>query len=173
MAARHTGTRASVQIVRYAEPADAPGLLILMQQLATFEGYADRFRVKATDLLQRGLRATEIGRQPQFTAIVAETTADELVGYAVVYEIPFTYDLRPTLVLKELFVSANARGTRIGSALLRAVLRHAKSRDCGRLKWEVLRSNDRAKTFYRRFGAERDSAWENWILQLDHQIGAG
>ncbi|HET9396074.1 MAG TPA: hypothetical protein VFO36_08455, partial [Nitrospiraceae bacterium] len=101
MAASYVRPRPSVQIVRYAEPADGARLLILMQQLATFEGYGDRFRVTEADLLQRGLCAADLGRQPQFTAIVAQTTAEELAGYAVVYEIPFTYDLAPTLVLKE------------------------------------------------------------------------
>ncbi|MBC7974380.1 MAG: GNAT family N-acetyltransferase, partial [Myxococcales bacterium] len=83
---------------------------------------------------------------------------------AVVYAIPFTYDLRPTLVLKELFVAEPTRATGIGRALMTAVLAHARTTGCGRLQWDVLPDNHRAKAFYRRFGGQPDAAWERWIL---------
>ena len=59
-----------------------------------------------------------------FTAFVAEQD-DDLVGMAVVYTIPWTYTLRPKVVLKELFVEEAARNMGAGRAPMAAVISHA------------------------------------------------
>ena len=89
-----------------------------------------------------------------------------LFGYAVVYLVPYTFDLRPSLVLKELYVGPTLRGTGIGHALMAAVLACAQERGCARLKWDVLPGNTRAQAFYRSVGGAPDSAWESWIRVL-------
>jgi GNAT superfamily N-acetyltransferase len=147
--------------VRLANARDAEALLQLMEQLAEFEGYKADFRVTTKDLLARGLAASQ---GQEFRAFVADCAAVGLSGYAVVQEIPFTFDLRPTLVLKELFVAATDRSRGVGTALMAAVIAYARRRGCGRLRWLVLPGNDAAKRFYERFGGAIDSAWENWVL---------
>lgn len=149
-------------LVRRACETDVSALLALMHELAEFEHYRERFRVTAQDLLDRGLKAD---RPQQFVAFIAEHEG-AAAGYALVYEIPFTYDLRPTLVLKELYVREQLRGLSVGADLMSAVIEHAKRHRCGRLKWEVLPDNDRAKRFYRRYGGAHDRQWENWILVI-------
>lgn len=162
------GPAASVPI-RLAHAGDVDALLESMQRLAEFEGYRDRFRVDAQELLARGLAA---GNGQQFRAFVADRAPNRrrspggLAGYAVVLEIPFTFDLRPTWVLKELFVDDDCRGQQVGTALMEAVIAHARMRGCGRLQWLVLPGNERAKQFYRRFGGDIDSEWESWVLAL-------
>jgi len=54
----------------------------------------------------------------------------------------------------------------VGAALLQAVIECAKRNGCGRIKWDVLPSNDEAKAFYSRFGGVREQAWEAWKLEL-------
>ncbi len=125
-------------IVRQARASDAATLLQLMRELAVFEHYIDHFRVTAEDLLARGLDG---GGNRQFTALVAEVEGASLAGYAVLLEVPFTYDLRPTLILKELYIRDSARGLGIGKALMQAVILHATARNAGRLKWDVLPGN--------------------------------
>lgn len=49
-------------IIRPARASDVTQLLRLMQELAVFEGYRDRFAVTQSDLLQRGFSAD---REPQ------------------------------------------------------------------------------------------------------------
>lgn len=149
-------------VIRQAVAADAGALLALMRELARFEGYADRFVVTAPDLVERGLAP---GGPAQFTAFVAESDTG-LVGYAVVVETPFTFDLRPTLTLKELYVREDARGTCAGSALFERVLAHGRARGAGRLKWDVLPANEPARAFYRRAGGAPDPDWERWLLPL-------
>jgi ribosomal protein S18 acetylase RimI-like enzyme len=149
--------------VRPALPEDADALLVLMQALARFEGYADRFKVTAVDLRVRGLGNDD----PQFHAWVAPKADGTLTGYAVARTALFTMDLRPTVTLKELYVSASARGQGVGACLFGAVRDHAVRMNASRLDWLVLPSNEAAKRLYRRWGGAVDVAWEHWHLPLD------
>lgn len=139
---------------------DVGELLNLMKGLAEFEGYIDRFRVTEADLIRHGL-----GPDPRFEAFVAQRGGEgPLLGTAVVYLVPWTYDLRPTMILKELFVVAEARGTGVGGALMRHVARRAVELDCPRVGWTVLETNRAGATFYRGLGALEDAEWDTWGL---------
>ena len=127
-----------------------------------FEGYADRFAVTESDLIQRGLSPSS---DAQFIAWVAEQDVT-LLGYAVIYVIPFTFDLRPTVVLKELFVSQSVRESGYGKELFAAVIDYARGIDARLVRWQVLPSNEKAKGFYRRQGGEIDVGWESWVLDV-------
>ncbi|MFZ6875075.1 GNAT family N-acetyltransferase [Undibacterium sp. Di27W] len=155
-------TGPSTFCIRPALAADAAGLLQLMRELAAFEGYLAEFSVTVEDLLARGLDA----EQPQFRAYVAVTAAGDLLAYAALVEVAFTYDLRPDCRLKELYVTAPARQLGVGRALMLAVIAAARQHGCGRLKWDVLPGNSNAKRFYRQLGGEPVRDWEAWVLQL-------
>ena len=152
-------------MIRRAVASDATQLLALMRGLAQFEGYDDRFAVTEDALLERGFSAQ---RPPEFIAWVAEMEG-RLVGYAVIYVIPFTFDLRPTLVLKELFIESQARGRDVGRGLMRAAIEHGRAVNARLIRWQVLPGNEAAKRFYRQHGAEVDGDWENWYLDLDRR----
>lgn len=152
-------------MIRRAVAADAPQLLSLMRGLAQFEGYDDRFAVTVDALLERGFSPQ---RPPEFLAWVAEVDG-KLLGYAVIYVIPFTFDLRPTLVLKELFIDSAARGRNFGHGLMQAVIEHGRSVNARLIRWQVLPSNEPAKNFYRQQKACADADWENWFLDLDRR----
>lgn len=139
---------------------DVPALFELMKALARFEGYIDGFSV-TEDILYQAL--TE--KRPAFTAFVAEQQCT-LVGYAVCYTIPFTYDLRPTVILKELYVSKAARGTGAGQALFDRVKLAAQTEGAARLQWLVLPDNHAAKQFYVKQGGKVDPNWEHWELPV-------
>ena len=147
--------------VRRAERGDVDGLLELMRGLARFEEYIDDFAVTRESVLAHGF-----GDGRLFTAFVAEGD-DDLVGMAVVYTIPWTYTLRPKVVLKELYVVEAARGMGAGKALMAAVTAHAKSIDAAELIWTVMDGNRAAEGFYRSLGAVPDLKWNNWSLNLD------
>ncbi len=147
--------------IRAAERSDVYSLLELMKELAAFERYLDKFSIDADALLRCGF-----SEPTQFTAYVATTDANLIVGYALTYLIPFTYDLRPTRVLKELYIRSEHRGRRVGGLLFAHVRAEARRQGCGWLKWTVLPDNERAKTFYRTQGGASDRAWEHWCLQV-------
>jgi GNAT superfamily N-acetyltransferase len=150
-------------LIRRAVVADAPNLVRLMQRLAKFEGYADRFAVKESDLIERGLAANG---DAQFTAWVKESNG-VLLGYALMYVIPFTFDLRPTVVLKELFVDDAVRSRGVGQELFGAVVQYAQTIDARLLRWQVLPGNEPAKHFYRDRDGCADVEWESWVRDLD------
>lgn len=151
--------------IRRAGVHDVGPLLSLMRELAVFERYAEHFSVTAPELLRRGLAPPQA--QPEFIALVAEPALGVgLCAYAVLLLTPFTHDLRPTLTLKELYVSASHRRQGVAEALLAAVKAHAKALGAGRIRWQVLPDNEAAKQLYRRWGGEPDPVWESWEMRL-------
>lgn len=147
--------------VRPARPDDVPSLIEHMRALAEFEEYLDEFRVDEKALLARAF-----GERPECHIFVVEGR-EGIAGYAVGLTIPFTYDLRPTVILKELFVAAEYRGNGFGAALLRHVAAWTLSIGGARLKWDVMVGNQRAEAFYRGHGGCRDPKW------MPYQMGEG
>ncbi|HEX4708982.1 GNAT family N-acetyltransferase [Phenylobacterium sp.] len=139
-----------------------PQLVDLMRRLAVFEDYLDAFAVTEAAVIEAGL-----GPTPRFGALVADDGAGRLLGMAVHYVIPWTFDLRPTLVLKELFVVEEARGKRIGAALIAALIAEGHRIGASRINWTVMAGNHRAEAFYTQAGGEPDRKWLPWSLQLD------
>ncbi len=149
--------------VRDALHSDIPELLRLMRSLAEFEGYAADFAVTARDLAIRGF-----GPRPQFFAKLAmDMTTDTAAGMAVFYLMPFTYDLRPTLLLKELYVDERYRNRKVGEQLMIALAQQARRIGCGRMRWDVLHGNHEAERFYRRLGGQREDHWIAWRMDRD------
>lgn len=148
--------------IRHALPADAPALIVMMRALAAFEAYLDHFAVSESDLLARAF-----GPTAQCTILLAESTDGGPAGYAVYLVQPFTYDLRPNVTLKELFVAQDRRGQGVAMALLERLRMEARALNAGRILWLVLPSNQAAKGLYRRFGGAIDGAWEHWQLTID------
>ncbi len=149
--------------VREFRRSDVGQLLALMRRLAEFERYSEDFAISEADLIERGLSEC-----PQFTALVAMDANGSALGMAVYHLIPYTYDLAPDMILKELFVAESSRGLGVGEALMGRLIKEAKRRGCRRIKWLVLTENVRAKSFYTRLGGVKDDKWENWLIDLSH-----
>ncbi len=148
-------------VVRDFVDDDVPQLLELMVSLAEFEGYADQFAVTEDVLRERGLCDN-----PEFSVLVAEDAGKpgELLGMAVYYLIPYTFDLCPDMVLKELFVAESSRSAGVGEALMQELAARGRAVNCRSIKWLVLPENLRAKKFYSALGATHDSHWEAWSM---------
>jgi diamine N-acetyltransferase len=146
-------------LIRRAARTDVGELIKLMAELADFEGYLEEFTVTPDELLRRGFPTSGA---PQFEATVAERSDGSLAAYAVTYVVPYTYNLKPTLVLKELFVRPVDRSRGVGESLFATVRARAAREGCGFVKWAVLITNARAKRFYRRCGGSPDDKWEYW-----------
>lgn len=147
--------------VREMERADVPETIRLMRALAAFEGYIDDFAVSEFILERRAFAAV-----PDFSVFVCGPPAGRLVGYAVSYWVNWTYTLKPTLVLKELYVDAASRGSGVGAELFERVRRQAEEGGAGRLEWLVLPGNAGAERFYRAQGAAPDPSWDRWGMSL-------
>ena len=145
--------------IRPARPDDAEALIGMMRALAAFEGYLPRFRVTAHDLCTRAF-----GPGAQCGILVAQGEGGQLAGYAVWLVQAFTYDLRPTVTLKELFVDPAYRNRGIAADLLAGLRHEAERIGAGQITWLVLPTNEAAKRLYRRFGGAPDPDWEHWRL---------
>lgn len=154
-------------VLRFFAKRDISQLLELMQALAVFERYSELFSVTEADIEQRGL-----GKHPEFYALIAheKKNPDLLLGMAVFYYIPFSFDLSPELVLKELYVRPEAQGKGVGKALMRRLTTIALDSACHRIKWLVLHDNEHAKAFYTAIGAHQNKKWENWSLDLNKRL---
>jgi len=146
--------------IRPFEHGDIGDVLALMRGLAVFEGYIDDFRVTETDLIDHGL-----GPSPRFGVFVA-ALAGKIVGIAVHYQIPWTYDLKPVVVLKELFVAEEARGLGAGEALFQQLATYAREIGASKVAWTVLEGNEAAMRFYERQGGAPDTVWQNWRVHV-------
>jgi len=151
-----------IAAVREFRENDAPQLLNLMRGLAEFEGYIDDFCLTESDLIENGPEGSR-----KFSAfVVPSANQSSLLGVAVTYIIPWTYDLKPVLVLKELFVVDEARDCGIGELLMKRVIVYGLELEASKVQWVVLSNNERAKSFYRRSGGVQDPVWQNWVIDL-------
>lgn len=145
--------------IRWAEPGDELALLKLMQALATFEGYRDQFAVTESALND------VLFQRKTAQALVAEI-AHQPIGMLVFYPLPFTYDLKPWWLMKELYVEPAYRNDGVGEQLFSALTHYAKAQGGSRIRWDVLSTNLPAQRFYQRQGARHNQNWQLFDLTL-------
>jgi GNAT superfamily N-acetyltransferase len=139
--------------IRPATPADVPLILRFVRELAAFEREPDA--VEATEPM---LEAALFGARPSAEAIIAERESAP-AGFALFFHNFSTWTGRPGLYLEDLYVTPAARGSGVGTALLRHLAALALDRGCGRFEWAVLDWNEAAIRFYRAMGAVGMDEW--------------
>jgi GNAT superfamily N-acetyltransferase len=142
-------------VIRNAVPADVPTIAALIRELAEYEHLTHEVVLDET-VLERHL----FGPRPYADVLIAEAD-DEPVGFALFFHNFSTFLGRPGIYLEDLFVRPGARGRGLGTALLVALGRLARERDCGRIEWAVLDWNEPSIAFYRSLGA---APKEEWVL---------
>jgi ribosomal protein S18 acetylase RimI-like enzyme len=145
--------------IRVMTPGDIPQFRRMMATHSEFEGMPDMALTEA-DLHERAF-----GPAPEYGAFVADAGALRgLAGFASHYSLPFKNDGRPTLVLKNLWVDPDLRGSGVARALMVAMAQKARAGRYGRMRWSVLPENARAIAFYRSLGATPDPKWVPWLM---------
>ena len=138
--------------IRPATPQDAALILRFIRELAEFEREPDA--VKATE---ESLSHTLFGERSA-EAVIAEQDGEPM-GFALFFHNFSTWTGRKGLYLEDLYVTPEARGSGVGTALLRHLAGIALDRDCGRFEWAVLDWNTPAIDFYTAMGAESLDEW--------------
>lgn len=138
--------------IRPATPQDAALILRFIRELAEFEREPDA--VKATE---ESLRHALFGERSA-EAVIAEQGGKPM-GFALFFHNFSTWTGRKGLYLEDLYVTPEARGSGVGTALLRHLAAIALDRDCGRFEWAVLDWNTPAIDFYTAMGAESLDEW--------------
>lgn len=141
-------------LIRTATADDAPLILELIRELATFERAPEAVHATVGDLLRDGF-----GDQPRFHVLLAGEGA-VILGFAFYFFAYSTWEGRPVMYLEDLFVRPEHRGRGAGLALMRRVAKEALAARCTRFQWQVLDWNTDAIGFYERLGAEVLREWQ-------------
>ncbi len=140
-------------MIRPATPADVGTILRFVRDLAAFEREPD-----AVEATEATLADALFGAQPAAEAVIAEDATGPL-GFALFFHNFSTWTGRRGLYLEDLYVTPQARGKGVGTALLRHLAALAVARGCGRFEWSVLDWNADAIAFYRQMGAVGQDEW--------------
>lgn len=142
--------------IRPATPADIDLIFRFICDLADYEKLRDEVRADP-GTLGRHL----FGPSPKAETLIGEVDGVPR-GFALFFHNFSTFEGRPGIYLEDLYVEPAARGAGLGRALLSALARLARQRDCARLEWAVLDWNEPAIRFYRSIGANPK---QEWIIQ--------
>jgi len=140
--------------IRNAVAADIPQILFFVKELAEFEREADK--VVATEALLH--EAMFGGDRPAAEALIAEID-EKPVGMALFFHNFSTWTGWRGLYLEDLYVTPEARGAGVGTALLKYLAGLAVDRGCTRFEWAVLDWNVDAQKFYQSMGAVPLDDW--------------
>lgn len=116
---------------------------------ATYEAkLTDDYRERYFDWIDRC-----VGEDADCVVIAEDSETDTLVGYAFVLPESLTF-IWDAAVLNEIYVAPEFRGTGVADDLMDAALDCAREQDLplDRMVLDVDGENDRAQSFYRRFG---------------------
>ena len=138
--------------IRKATKADMPAVLELIKELADFENEPDAVTVTVETLEKEGF-----GEDPLFQVFVAEVEG-KIEGMALFYHRFSTWKGR-TVHLEDLIVRKEKRGTGLGSALYKEVIKYAQEQGLRRVEWVVADWNQHAIDFYERSGATLQKEW--------------
>ncbi|HWP40301.1 MAG TPA: GNAT family N-acetyltransferase [Tepidisphaeraceae bacterium] len=138
-----------------------PAILSFIRALAEYEKLSHQ--CIATE---QALRQT-LFSEHRYAEVLLARVDDAPVGYALFFHSYSTFLARPGIWLEDLFVLPEHRGKGVGKALLGAVARIARQRNCARLEWAVLDWNQPAIEFYRRLGAAILPDWRICRLSED------
>ncbi|WP_084250478.1 GNAT family N-acetyltransferase [Sphingomonas mali] len=138
--------------IRPATPQDVALILRFVRELAEFEREPDA--VKATE----ESLSYALFNERSAEAVIAEQEGKPM-GFALFFHNFSTWTGRKGLYLEDLYVTPEARGSGVGTALLRHLAGIALDRACARFEWAVLDWNTPAIDFYTAMGADSLDEW--------------
>ena len=141
-------------LIRDATAADVPAMALMMREfldyICALDGSTSDYEPKEGE---RKLMVDGFGRRPLFQAVIAETAAGP-AGYAIFNLIYWPDTLQATLLMSDLFVKAEHRGTGVGRAIMEHLAGLGREAACEQIMWTVWRPNAAAGRFYEALGAE-------------------
>jgi len=145
--------------LRVATRDDIALIAHFIRALADYEKLLDEVR------LDEGVLAEKLfGPRPYAEVVIGEINGQP-EGFALFFHNFSTFEGRPGIYLEDLFVTPEARGSGLGTALLAELARLAVERDCARLEWSVLDWNEPSIGFYKALGAKPMDEWT--VFRLD------
>jgi len=154
-------------IIRFANREDCIAIMELKKELADHHGMGHLPWISVEELQRDGFDEDP----PYYHCLVAEIPNPEcesksetelkIVGYAL-YFYAFVVWEGKALHLEDICVSKAARGTGLGSKLIRHLAKIALEDNCARIQLEVSEFNDSGQKFYDSFGGWNSTKAEGW-----------
>ena len=152
--------------VRSARQEDVPIIAEIIRNLGWFP-HAENESQLATE--RRVLLHLELGdADDSHTVLVAEDDQGRVAGYVSVHWLPYLMLSGPEGYVSELYVSEEARGKGVGTALMADIREFAVTKSCSRLM--LLNGRDRPsheRDFYAQLGFEERPEMANMVLHLN------
>ncbi len=139
--------------IRPTAPDDAPEILALIRELASFER-----EPHAVAITEAVIRRDAFGPRARFQVLFAERDG-QVVGFVSLLPGYSSWAGKPTLTVHDLFLREAARGLGAGRALLAAAAREAVARGAARMDVNVLHWNTPARAFYQGLGFVQLEDW--------------
>jgi len=140
-------------LIREAQAGDAPVILELIRELATYERAPDEVTATVDDLT-----ATLFCQSPSVFCHLVENEG-QVVGMAIWFLNYSTWLGKHGVYLEDLYIREQFRGRGYGLALLKFLAAVCVQKGYPRFQWWVLNWNTPAIEFYRAHGAEPMSEW--------------
>ena len=154
--------------IRRAVKEDCPRLLELITELAIYEKAPDDVTVTLEHFTESGF-----GETPVWWSFVATSSPNpsssegegEIVGFALYY-IRYSTWKGQAMYLEDIIVTEAMRGNKIGKLLFDQLIEEAKEKKFNRIIWQVLKWNEPAINFYKKYNAEFDGEWFNCSIYV-------
>lgn len=146
--------------LRRARREDCARMLELVKELAIYERAPDEVTVTPDHFTESGF-----GRNPVWWAFVAEMEG-KIVGFALYY-IRFSTWKGQRMYLEDFIVTDECRGKGIGRLLFDQLIIEAKEKGFNAIVWQVLKWNEPAINFYKKYNATFDGEWYNSAINID------
>ncbi|MGH9017478.1 MAG: GNAT family N-acetyltransferase [Acidimicrobiales bacterium] len=141
-------------------PADIGELLPLIADYQRFYGVERPDNERNLVFFSRLLGPSEAG------CFLGARLGGRLVGYACLYFTMSSVEAEDVVLLNDLFVVSDTRGTGTGRLLIEAAVAVTRQRGLARLRWATALDNRRAQRLYEQMGAER-SVWFEYEIGVD------
>ena len=145
--------------LRRARREDCPRMLELVIELAIYEKAPDEVTVTLEHFTESGF-----GPNPVWWAFVAEMEG-RIVGFALYY-IRFSTWKGQRMYLEDFIVTDECRGRGIGRLLFDRLIDEAKEKGFNAIAWQVLKWNEPAINFYKKYNATFDGEWYNSMVAV-------
>lgn len=146
-------------VIRSAIKEDAPFILEMIKELATFEKAADQVEISLATLEKDGF-----GENPLYQSLIIENAEKRAIGFCLFYYRYSTWKGK-SLYLEDLYIKPADRGNGAGKMVMEYLIDHAKTTNCGRFEWQVLDWNTKAIKLYESLGATLDASWINCRIE--------
>ncbi len=144
--------------IRPGNKHDLPQVLALIKELALYE----KAPHEVTNTVEQ-LERDGFGPNPIYGLFVAELE-DKIVGIAIYYWRYSTWKGK-RLFLEDIVVSENQRGKGTGKLLFDRTMQYSLDENCTGMMWQVLKWNEPAINFYKKYSAKLDEEWINCSLE--------